>query len=364
MAITQYYVDPSINANSGTGTIGDPFGDLQYALDTVTRDSSNGDQFNIKSGTAEVLTGNLSFASYGTPSATAPIAFRGYTSAANDGGKGAIDGNATYGLFASNLNYAKILDLEISNCGSAEAISLNEEGVIANCKIDTSHWARLGYHGFVFNNEFLNGTTSSCLQTNGRSHIVSNYFQCDQSGNGNAVYCSNQGADFVAWNIFTCASTTTAGRCLNLATRNCIATNNSFFGNGSNASGVRIEATRGVSVVNNIFSGFSNTTGKAIDSNNADLHMYLNNAFYDNTADFNGTADEWGIVSDNETLTADPFTKSGSNTYANRFTYFEPVDTGNIYGGAFPSGSRVDKGAVQHQDPTGGGGSIFHPLAQ
>ena len=61
MAITNYYVDPSINANSGTGTIGDPFGDLQYALDTVTRDSTNGDQFNIKAGTAEVLTGTLDF---------------------------------------------------------------------------------------------------------------------------------------------------------------------------------------------------------------------------------------------------------------------------------------------------------------
>ena len=55
MAITEVYVDPAINGNSGTGTLVDPYGDLQYALDTKARDSTNGDRFNIKAGTAEVL---------------------------------------------------------------------------------------------------------------------------------------------------------------------------------------------------------------------------------------------------------------------------------------------------------------------
>jgi len=32
MALTEIYVDPAIAANSGTGTSGDPYGDLQYAL--------------------------------------------------------------------------------------------------------------------------------------------------------------------------------------------------------------------------------------------------------------------------------------------------------------------------------------------
>jgi hypothetical protein len=54
------YVDPSINANTGTGTIGDPYGDLQYAITSTTQGTS-GDQFNIKSGTAEVMAGSLTF---------------------------------------------------------------------------------------------------------------------------------------------------------------------------------------------------------------------------------------------------------------------------------------------------------------
>jgi hypothetical protein len=37
---------------------------------------------------------------------------------------------------------------------------------------------------------------------------------------------------------------------------------------------------------------------------------------------------------DNESLGATPFAKSGSDTFANRFVYFAPADTGNVYGGA------------------------------
>ena len=58
-ALTQYYVDPAINANSGTGTIGDPYGDLQYALNTLTRDPTDGDQINVKATTLVELRGIL-----------------------------------------------------------------------------------------------------------------------------------------------------------------------------------------------------------------------------------------------------------------------------------------------------------------
>ncbi len=117
MAQTQTYVDPSINANSGTGTVGDPYGDLQYALDTMTRDSTDGDQINIKAGTAEVLTGSLDFTTYGTPSSTAALSFSGYTSSENDGGIGSIDGDGSYKI-ASLPNYSMMKDLELFNSGS------------------------------------------------------------------------------------------------------------------------------------------------------------------------------------------------------------------------------------------------------
>ena len=89
---THVYVDPSIAGDSGTGTIGDPYGDLQYALNTVTR-GTDGNQFNIKAGTDEVLAASITTATYGTPSTSQPLIFRGYTSAANDGGQASIDCN-------------------------------------------------------------------------------------------------------------------------------------------------------------------------------------------------------------------------------------------------------------------------------
>jgi hypothetical protein len=80
-----------------------------------------------------------------------------------------------------------------------------------------------------------------------------------------------------------------------------------------------------------------------------------------NNSIFNCTA---GIVSaagydrlfsrGNETLGATPFAKSGSNTWANRFAYYAPVNTGLVYGDAV---GNVFRGAVQ--PPAGGGGYTY-----
>ena len=100
MAITEIYVDPSINADSGTGAIGTPYGDLEWAIEQATFDTTNGTRINIKAGTAEILAASLDTAlNSASPSAawvptpTAQLIFQGYTTAAGDGGKGDIDGN-------------------------------------------------------------------------------------------------------------------------------------------------------------------------------------------------------------------------------------------------------------------------------
>jgi hypothetical protein len=58
-APTDSFIDPSIAGNSGSGTIGDPWGDCQHALDTVTRDATDGDRMCIKEGTDEIHTAAL-----------------------------------------------------------------------------------------------------------------------------------------------------------------------------------------------------------------------------------------------------------------------------------------------------------------
>jgi hypothetical protein len=86
------------------------------------------------------------------------------------------------------------------------------------------------------------------------------------------------------------------------------------------------------------------------------LVLYGYNGMYNNATDYSGSVDIIQALGDNESLGSSPFAKSGADTFANRFTYFEPADVGNVRGGAHPSGCRLDKGAVQHADPAGGGG--------
>lgn len=87
MALTEIYVDPSIAGDSGAGTIGDPYGDLEYAIEQITFDTSNGNRINIKAGTDEVLAVELGAAISGasiSPSETAPLIFQGYTTTAGE----------------------------------------------------------------------------------------------------------------------------------------------------------------------------------------------------------------------------------------------------------------------------------------
>ena len=115
MPITEVYVDPSINFDSGTGTLVDPYGDLEYAIREETFDLVNGTRLNIKAGAVETLVAplNTSFAdtsvsiawpigATGTPSVT----LQGYTATAGDGGQGDISGGGLvsilltgYGVF-------------------------------------------------------------------------------------------------------------------------------------------------------------------------------------------------------------------------------------------------------------------------
>lgn len=343
MAITQYYVDPSINANSGTGTIGDPFGDLQYALDTVTRDSTNGDQFNIKSGTAEVLTAELSFASYGTTTAAAPAVFAGYTSAANDGGIGVIDGNAGGFRFAYNF-YTVWKDLELRNSGNNAILVGNSTYTIAiNC---TFHGAssssasspaawRMRCYGCNFYDCITGAYESNCFgcgffDGSNRSFNRAIYAGSNQIGNvihttGTGISGHNSGAGLVA--------------------------NNSIRMTSSNYGISFSGSQNGRQIVDNLIEGQYGILALT-------PSVFRNSVFASNTAYnlANATFDS------NETLSASPFEKTGAATWANAKAYFAPADVGNVRTGAYSSIDGV-KGAINVQAAaSGGGGSTFHPL--
>src|SRR5690242_15767610 len=94
---SDYYVDPlNGNDSTGTGTSGNPWQTTQKALNTITRNTTNGDRINIRNTASDVLTGALSFATYGTPTTVAPLILEGYSSTAGDSGIGTLDGNASF----------------------------------------------------------------------------------------------------------------------------------------------------------------------------------------------------------------------------------------------------------------------------
>ena len=131
----------------------------------------------------------------------------------------------------------------------------------------------------------------------------------------------------------------------------CVA--NSILGNGGTGAGILMIANGHGGSVNNLVEGFSGSGGRGIDldsfangwpdSSWFNYAMY-GNAMYDNAIDL-VPPDKYGysVFKDNEFLGSSPFAKTGSDTFANRFAYFAPVNTGNVLTGGFHGSC---KGAV------------------
>lgn len=357
----EYYVDPSIAADSGTGTSGDPFGDLQYALNNITRDTTNGDRINIKAGTSELLTAVISYATYGNPDANSPLIFQGYTSSAGDGGQGVVSCNGgAYAAFPSKA-YVKFKDLRITN-STTTLITLSTGGLLEDCEIDTTTTSGGGISlaGVstirACNIHDIPGIviTTSASGVN----ILNNYIV--HTGTGSNLRCidSVMGNARITRNIIVCSGAA-VGVYLRSATN--LVEYNSILSSSGTGSGIETTAAGDeLDIIGNLIEGFSGSGGCGIETaGNSRIRLYTNNAFYNNATHESIAllTDILQNLGDNESLGATPFAKSGSNTFANRFTYFAPADTGNVQNGGYPSGIRLDKGATQHADPAGGGGA-------
>lgn len=354
MALTDYYVDPAINANSGTGTIGDPFGDLQYALNTVTRDATNGDRFNIKAGTAEVLAAAISLATYGTPTAAAPLVFQGYNSAAGDGGIGEINnGGANIGVYTAAANFIHWIDMAVGNTGTQQIVSVGTRSLLINCEFfgssnfaavqvgDYSHvvrckfnsditgtWSlRLGLAGSVYHCNFTK-TSNSCLLSGGGSNIGSCIFilSGSASGIGNSL-----SGNFIM--------------------------NNSLYGGATTGTGINLSSQLGVTVINNILSDFSGAGAEAVLISSSSFLLFGANAYYNNTTNISGTV---AAVYEpaNITLTNAPFTNPGAGDFS-----IATAAKAELQAQGWPSSflgistnQYLDPGAAQIQIPTVAGG--------
>jgi len=372
---TARFIDP-VNGNDTTGdglAHGTAWATVQHALDNTTRDATNGNIFHINSSGDDTSSAPLDFTTFnsGGGSAGAPVIFEGYASTAGDGdfeagtGIGGISGGGSNSIFSSTgLSYIWMRHLHLHNCGSAAIINLDNQIRIFECELDNTsgngidvdngssiegcHIHNVGGQGIrLFNatnavakyNFLANGTNdfSDAIATgNQHNRVEGNIISVDGTSNGIALQGIND-------------------RC----------ENNTVYSSSTSGVGIRIVANADIDagIINNYVEGFDDGIDTAAITSNS-VPILAHNAVYNaNTNDYDDTGEAIGFEDDNESLGSSGIAKSGSATdFGNRETYFAPADVGNMRGGAFPPALRRDKGAVQHADPAGGGGSTAYVI--
>lgn len=359
---TEYYVDPSIAANSGSGTIGSPYGDLQHALNTITRDSTNGDRINIKAGTAELPSTTLSFATYGTPTQDAPLVLQGYTSAAGDGGQAKIDGGGGSFHLTTIPVYTHFVDIWLTNIASTFQLISGFGGHNKLVRCEFSH--AVGASNFMLASATSTATFRECYFHDGGSSTIGIQGGpvvefCYFAGAWQRCIDLNTNGTGIARNNI--CSITGASIGIYSRDRSHVIEHNSILSAGGTGSGIELTSASDHGIIaNNIIEGFSGTGGCGLKfASGGKVAMLVGNAYYNNATHESGVSGAVNALDaspDNETLSGTGFSKSGSDTFANRGTYFEPLAVGNVRGGSKPTVLRLDKGAVQHSDPAGGGG--------
>ena len=336
---TEIYVDPAIAGDSGAGTIGDPFGDLEWAIEQTTFDTTNGTRVNIKAGTDEVLAADLSnaLADVGTtaawaPSEQAPCIFQGYTTTAGDGGKGGISGGGSVSIFnAPTQDYVSFIDIHAHNTGANVILNLNDGISLLRCEFDnsTADLVAVDAIGVVMGCKFHNGAAYGLTMRNSRASF--NSFENGTNDFTSAINCEQQTS--CERNLIKIDGASNGIRTEN---DNHIIEWNSIWSNGGTGAGVIITGVnKTISIlINNMVEGFSGAggIGFALNATSSAVFVYAGNAAYNNTTNYAAPSDyvldDWKGIG-NETLTASPFTDAANGD-------FSPVDTGSVKEGSIP----------------------------
>lgn len=325
--MANYYVDPAGgNDTTGDGTSGTPWATVQKALTTIGQ-SETGDQINVKAGSADVLTAALDISAW-TPSYTKPLVIAGYTSAADDGGIGEISGNATYAIINNTAkNYVYIRDMKVGNCGSNHVLNLGQSSSVTRSEIHTGSGATnygvgLLQYGSVCNCHIngIGGYAVGCANEGVR--VIGNYIAGTPA---QAVRVANHRCT-VALNIISISGASDGI----VLTGNCYATTiikNSIISPSGTGKGISAPSSIWMTLIcaDNAFDGFDGSGGKAWNIvTTAYAAVIANNKYYNsNVAPTTPTF--CLLVTGNADAGSTLFSKSGSDTFANRVTYFTPT---------------------------------------
>lgn len=322
MAVSLYYVDYGAgNDTTGDGTIGTPWKTIQKALDTITRNATDGDQINIKAGTAQVLAAPLTLATYGTPTDASVLILRGYTSAANDGGIGEIDCGGFTMWTVNTYNYIAMIDLEMHSFGNNHGVNLNAYITLYNCEVHkgasspgSKFLVRMESAACRILNCHIHSPGSGALGCVGLyaiSAMIGNYINVG----ADSVYGIYASDSQIENNVILCNNTGSVGI---EAGGYSIVRNNSLRNLAAGTgSGIYAYSSYAAQItVNNIVVGWSGASGKGFwFPGNPGLVGW--NAFYNNTANYT-VADQIRVDKRafDVALAADPFTDAANGDFS------------------------------------------------
>jgi len=351
-APNDYYIHATEGSDAtGDGSIGNPFATHIGALAVVTQDSTDGDRFNITGDVTATATIADSLGTYGVPTAKAPLIFNRLT----DGG---INGNGTYSISGAPTSFVNYIGLKLHNCGSQMIIQLRSASCI-NCEVYDGSYAGVYSHsygnviGCYFHNVGGSAWDAQPIRLYVQSNAYGNYVVRGPTNNfaGNGGIYAQEYNNAVISNIVDCTNSTGTIRGIYAPGDNAMVLNNSVIGNGSTSDGIMIYAfNANQMLLNNLVEGFNGVGGVGVrlltHANTESQAIVGHNAVYNCETAYNYGDDIIYNAGFDETLTASPFAKKGSNTFANRFEYFRPLNVGNVVRGGYPADSRMFKGAV------------------
>lgn len=321
MSITHSYVDYGAgNDTTGDGTVGTPWKTLQKAFDTLTRNTTDGNQVNLKAGTAHVNSATLDLTTFiggGALSATAPLILRGYTSAANDGGIGEIDCGGATMWAASTYDYIALIDLKIHNPGDNNCIYLDDTISMIGCEVypgasNPSNKTAIYFDtgGLVLGCYIHDWPSGYGIRVGNYSTVCGNYV--DMSGTG--IYANKH----ILGNIVVVGSTasvgiqTTEGGGLVEGNICYNTTAGTTYGIYTSDSGTSI----GMTVINNIVVGWSGAGGDGIDSG-YNIGFIGYNAFYNCTNNVTISDQKFiDLTASDVALAANPFTDAANGDFS------------------------------------------------
>lgn len=369
----EIYVDPAIAANSGTGTIGDPYGDVQYALDQCNH-GGDGARFNVKAGTAEVLAaGGLSldthFATNGAPLVTEPLIIEGYTSAAGDGGIAEFTGTANSAAFwvdtttgGADADYVTFKNLKITTAqASGYAINFDNFNTVINVELISNHG------GIDIDTGIINGCKISYVDSAGilgldRVTVTNNLLTQTSGAFVKAISDSN----YAVGNIINVRSGTDAVQTIiNTASNNihAVVANNTILANISSGAsqtvGIRVNNPC-MLVANNYIEGLNSASDEAINVASSSVGSILaNNAFYNNTANVTNNGLATSSIGSTSSLGSSGVTSASGADY---------TPTAGLQGAGYPtgflqlSGNATDPDIGAIQIAPSGGSNVIDPL--